>query len=86
MNTEFFISANLLFASHYLFSSVDSCLHHLPLQTMKKGKMNTFLSSKGNGQRTPFSASHGAGVFSSGFFSTEKGQLRTDTKEVYKTV
>lgn len=36
MNTKFFIAANLLFASHHLFSSVDSCLHHLPLRTVKK--------------------------------------------------
>lgn len=86
MNTKFFISANLLFASHYLFSGVDSCLHHLPLQTMKKEKLNTFLSSRHNGQRDPFCQSYGVGVFSSGFFSPEKGQLRKDMKEFDKTI
>jgi len=46
---------------------------------MKKVKINSFLPSRGNGQMTPFGASHVAGVFSSRVFSREKEQLGTGT-------
>lgn len=82
MNTKFFISADLLFASHYLFSSVNSYLYHLPSQTMKKEKTNTFFSSRGDGQRTTYVAE----VFSSGVFSLKKIQLKKGMKEEHKTI